>query len=193
MPIVDSIIFALDFKKKMKKLLKIVFAGSFALMLASCTSQSTVPSAKVEALLQAGEFTFMAERANPMGNDVVNILNSLPNTSSSQMLNLDYGYTLQIKKDEVKAELPYFGRMYTANMDPSKNSYRFTSKDFTFTENEGKNGSLMYNIVTKDLSNNAQLSLQVFKSGKAYLSVSSNDRQPISYDGYIKENLVVKK
>ncbi len=193
MPIVDSIIFALDFKKKMKKLLKIVFAGSFALMLASCTSQSTVPSAKVEALLQAGEFTFMAERANPMGNDVVNILNSLPNTSSSQMLNLDYGYTLQIKKDEVKAELPYFGRMYTANMDPSKNSYRFTSKDFTFTENDGKNGSLMYNIVTKDLSNNAQLSLQVFKSGKAYLSVSSNDRQPISYDGYIKENLVVKK
>lgn len=193
MPIVDSIIFALDFKKKMKNLLKIVFAGSFALMLASCTSQSTVPSAEVEALLQAGEFTFMAERANPMGNDVVNILNSLPNTSSSQMLNLDYGYTLQIKKDEVKAELPYFGRMYTANMDPSKNSYRFTSKDFTFTENDGKNGSLMYNIVTKDLSSNAQLSLQVFKSGKAYLSVSSNDRQPISYDGYIKENLVVKK
>lgn len=193
MPIVNSIIFALDFRKKMKNLLKIVFAGSFALMLASCTSQSTVPSAKVEALLQAGEFTFMAERANPMGNDVVNILNSLPNTSSSQMLNLDYGYTLQIKKDEVKAELPYFGRMYTANMDPSKNSYRFTSKDFTFTENDGKNGSLMYNIVTKDLSNNAQLSLQIFKSGKAYLSVSSNDRQPISYDGYIKENLVVKK
>lgn len=177
----------------MKNLCKIVCASLIMIVMNACSSAGNMPSQKVADLLQSGEFTFMAERANPTGGDVVNVLNSLPNSSSSRMLNLDYGYTLQIKQNVVKAELPYFGRMFTPSYDTSKNSYRFTSKDFTMEKIEGKKGSAVYNMTPKDLQNIRKINLEVFKNGKAYLSIDSNDRQPISYDGYIMANTPEKK
>jgi len=177
----------------MKNLIQIISAALILIFMNACTSASNIPSQKVTDLLQSDEFTFMAERANPTGGDVINVLNSLPNSSSSRMLNLDYGYTLQIKKNELKAELPYFGRMFNPSYDTSKNSYRFTSKDFSVLKAEGKKGSAVYSWAPKDLQNIRKINLEVFKNGKAYLSIDSNDRQPISYDGYIMENLPPKK
>jgi len=177
----------------MKNILKILMPAALMIVVNSCNTQSGIPSDKAALLVKSGEFAFMAERANPTGNDVVNILNALPNSSSSNVLNLDYGYTLVIKKDEIKAELPYFGRMYTPNFDTDKNSYRFTSKDFTLKETSGKKGSAVYTIQPKDLQNIRKIVLETFKNGKAYLSIEANDRQSISYDGYITENAAVKK
>lgn len=159
----------------------------------SCTSQSSVTPAHVSELLDKGEFTFMAERANPTSSDVVNIMNSLPTSTSSQILNLDYGYTMELKKNELTLTLPYFGRMYTPNYDNTKNSYRLTSKDFTIAHSSGKKGSTLYTILPKDQQNIRRIMLDVYKNGKAYLSIDANDRQGISYDGYIMEDVVAKK
>lgn len=176
----------------MKKLINILGAAVLIFM-NSCASTGNIPSEKVSSLLDSGEFTFMAQQANPTNYDVVNVMNSLPGTSSSRMLNLDYGYTIQIKKTELSVELPYFGRMYTPSYDTSKNSYRFTSKDYTINQEAGKKGSSVYTIVTKDQPNVRRIIMEVFRNGKAFVSVDSNDRQPISYDGYIMENVPVKK
>ena len=172
----------------MKNLFKII---SFALLMVvfnACSSTNTVASANITSLLKENEFTFMAQRANPKNSDVVNVLNSLPNSTSSRVLNLDYGYTLKITKNEISAELPYFGRMFTSNYDNTKNSYRFTSKDFTMNQKDGKKGSTIYQITTNDQQPPKRLILEVFPNGKAYLSIDSSDRQPISYDGYIQGN-----
>ena len=177
----------------MKNLFNITSVLLFSIAMMSCSTQSPVNSANVAALLQNEEFTFVAERANPTGSDVINIMNSLPGSSSGRLLNLDSGYTIEIKKDKMEVTLPYFGRMYTANMDPSKNSYRFTSTDYTMVRSEGKKGSAVFTINTKDQQNPAQIILQVYGTGKAYVSIDSNDRQPISYDGYVTENMAVKK
>ena len=83
--------------------------------------------------------------------------------------------------------------MFSPSFDNEKNSYRFTSKDFNITETMGKKGSMIYTIAPKDLQNVRAIILEVFKNGKAYLNIDGNDRQPISYDGYIMENLAVKK
>ena len=159
----------------------------------SCDTQSNVSSEKVTSLLQSTEFTFLAEHANPTSYEVVNVLNSLPNSSSSNILNLEYGYTVEIKKDEIKVDLPYFGTMYTPNFDSEKNSFRFTSKDFKINKTAGKKGSLIYSIQPKDQQNINNIILEVYKNGKAYLSIRANDRQSISYDGYIMANKTVKK
>lgn len=151
-----------------------------------CSTQNVMSSAQTTTLLQSGEFVFMAERANPSG-DMNAVLASLPNGGSSRLLTLDYGYTLRIKKEEIKAELPYFGRMYAANMDPSKNAFRFTSKDFTISATTGKKNTSIYTIVTKDQPTQIRFNLEVFPNGKAYLNADSNDRQPISYDGYVTQ------
>ena len=162
-------------------------------LLSSCTTQNVEKSAVVEALLQKSEFTFMAEHASPSNLDVVNVMNSITGGSSSRMLNLDSGYTIEIRSDELEVTLPYFGRMYQSSMDPSKNSYRFSSKDFTITNKEGKKGSSIFTIVTNDQQNTTTINIQVYKNGKAYVWIDSNDRQAISYDGYIMANTAVKK
>ena len=180
-------------KSQMKNLLKIFSIFSAVLFLNSCETQSNIAPEKVSNLLQTKEFTFMAEKANPTNYDVVKVLNSLPNSSASQILNLDSGYTLEIKKDEVIVQLPYFGRMYNPTYSTGKDSYRFTSKDFTISEVVGKKGSTIFTIIPKDQQNVRRMDLQVYMNGKAYLSVDSDDRQSISYDGYIMQNIPTKK
>lgn len=167
---------------------------SFVLLVMNfCTSKIGIAPERVNSLLESGEFTFMAERANPSSYEAVRAMNRLSSPGSSQILNLDYGYTLEIKKDTVTAVLPYFGRMYSANFDQDKNSYRFTSTDFSINEKAGKKGSAIYTILTNDQKSTTRMNLEIFKNGKAYLSISSNDRQPISYDGYLVENIKTKK
>jgi len=177
----------------MKKIINILSAAVLLFFLNSCATSGSIPTEKVAQLLQSGEFTFMAERANPSNYDVVNVMNSLPNSSSSRMLDLDYGYTIQLKKAELQVELPYFGRMYNPSYDTSKNSYRFTSKDYKVNQQEGKKGSTVYTIQTSDQPIIRRIIMEIFKNGKAYVSIDSNDRAPITYDGYIMENADPKK
>ena len=161
-------------------------------LLFSCTSQTYVEPKTLEGLINSNQFTFMAKRANPTNFDVINVMNSLPNNNSARMLDLDYGYDVVIKEKELEVTLPYFGRMYNPSYDSSKNSFRFTSKDFTITKNQNKKGNWIYNIIPKDAENVRNIYMEVFKNGNAYISIDANDRQPISYDGYIMKNEVKK-
>lgn len=175
------------------KNLSIYLAAFCLLFIMSCGSTSNIPKYQVNNLLSSGEFTFMAERANPTNYDVVNVMNSLPNSSSSRMLSLDYGYTVQIKKSEVQVELPYFGRSFTPSYDTTKSSYRFTSKDFNIDRKDGSKGSTVFTIVPNDQPNVQRISIEVYPQGKAYVAIVSNDRQGISYSGYIMANEQAKK
>lgn len=60
------------------------------------------------------------------------------------------------------------------------------------TEAAGKKGSKVYSIRTPDQPNILLMTLEVFKNGRADLYINASDRSPISYDGYITENLVNK-
>ncbi len=162
---------------------------AIAFVLSSCSSRIYVDEGTLQKLIASDEFTFMAERANPTNYDVVNVMNnSLPGATSSRILNLDYGYTVVVNPKKVEVQLPYFGRMFSPSYDTSKNSYRFTSEDFRIEKNEGKNGSTDYVIYPKDQQHIQRIIIQIQKNGKAYVSLDSNDRQPISYDGYLMKN-----
>lgn len=171
--------------------MKKIFLASFVfvlMILQSCASQNGLDPQLVEEILSKDQFTFMATKANPTSNDVNNIINSMPNVASARMLNLDYGYDVVIKEKEITVTLPYFGRMYTPSYDSSKNSYRFTSKDFSISKKQNKKGNWVYTIKPKDADGVKTLYLEVYKNGNANLSIDSNDRQPISYEGYIMKN-----
>lgn len=177
----------------MNNINKIIIAVLSLSLAISCSTANKVIPANITSMLNSHEFTFVAEHANPTNLDVINVMNSIPGGSSSRMLNLDSGYTVEIRKDKLDVTLPYFGRMYTSNMDHSKNSYRFTSKDFTVNKKQGKKRSSVFTIVTNDQQNIRTITMEVFVNGKAYVSIDSNDRQPISYDGYITENELTRK
>ena len=171
--------------------MKKIFLASFLfllLLVQSCSTQNGMDPKSVEEILSTDQFTFMATRANPTNNDVMNVINSLPNSSPSRMLNLDYGYDVVIKEKEITVTLPYFGRLYNPSYDSSKNSYRFTSKDFSINKKQNKKGNWVYTISPKDQNNIKVIYLEIFKNGAAFVSIDSSDRQAISYDGYIMKN-----
>ena len=176
----------------MKNFITIISSFLLLIFINSCGSQSNISPANVQNLLDKGEFTFMAEHANPTNYDVINVMNSLPNGSASRMLTLDSGYTIQLKKDEVEVTLPYFGRMYTSSMK-GDNSFRFTSKEFTVNRSVGSKGSSVFTVLPTDQKEVSRIVIEVFKNGKTYVSIQATDRQPISYDGYIMDNMMPKE
>jgi len=176
----------------MKKFINIISLSVLILFFQSCSAQSAGDSQMVNTLVSSEEFTFHAERANPMNYDVINALNSIPNNPSTRILQLDSGmYTIEIKKDKMEVVLPYFGRAFNSNYGKD-NSYRFTSKDYTVTKSQSKKGNWIFKIKPNDVNNVSDINIEVYKNGKAFTSVRSNDRQPITYDGYISKNEEVK-
>lgn len=143
----------------------------------------------VDALVNSQEFTFHAERANPTNYDVINVMNSMPNSTSTRILQLNGDYTIEVKNNNLEVVLPYFGRLFNPTYgNTSNNSYRFTSKDFTLSKMQNKKGNWIVKIKPNDVNNVDEINIEIYKNGKAFTSVRSNDRQPITYDGFISRN-----
>ncbi|KIC62426.1 DUF4251 domain-containing protein [Chryseobacterium taiwanense] len=174
----------------MKKYISILYMLGFLFIFQSCSSQTGMDTQTVTALVNSQDFSFHAERANPTNYDVINVMNSMPNSTSTRILNLTDGYySIDIKGDKLESVLPYFGRVFNPSYgNNEKNSYRFTSKDFTVTKSQNKKGTWIVRIKPKDVSNVDEIVMEVYKNGKAFTSIKGNDRQPISYDGYISKN-----
>ncbi|KMQ66798.1 hypothetical protein ACM46_04660 [Chryseobacterium angstadtii] len=172
----------------MKKYISFIFIFGFLFFFQSCSSQTSLDSKTVDALVNSDEFTFYAQRANPMNYDVINVMGSLPNAPAARMLQLDGSYTIELKKNNLDVALPYFGRLFNASYNTADNSYRFTSKDFTIKKSQNKKGNWTLKIKPNDVRNVDEINIEVFKNGKAFVSMRSNDRQPITYDGYVSKN-----
>lgn len=178
----------------MKKYISLIFIFGFLFFFQSCSSQGSLDSKTVDALVNSEEFTFYAQRANPMNYEVINVMGSIQNAPSARMLQLDgENYTIELKKNNLEVVLPYFGRLYNASYNTANNSYRFTSKDFTVTKSQNKKGNWTVKIKPADVGNVDEINVEVFKNGKAFVSMRSNDRQPITYDGYVSKNEETQK
>jgi hypothetical protein len=96
-------------------------------------------------------------------------------------------YDLTISGDTMISYLPYFGRSYSAPVDPSEGGINFTSTDFTYEIKPKKKGGWDILIKPKNVRSAQQLSLFISDNGYASLQVISNNRQPISFSGHIRE------
>ncbi|MDR7793612.1 DUF4251 domain-containing protein [Riemerella anatipestifer] len=166
----------------MKRVIILLLTG---LSLISCQTQYGINENKVQSYIDKNEFTVMAKRALPNNYDVINIAQSFP-TVGSRMFELDYGYAVTLKKDSLSVNLPYFGRMFNTSLDPSKNSFNTETKDFKLSKNKTKKG-YTYHFSLSHPENMSDIYIDILKNGKAYISINSRDRQPISYDGYLVE------
>ncbi|SDJ72166.1 DUF4251 domain-containing protein [Chryseobacterium jejuense] len=176
----------------MKKYISILMIFGLLFSFQSCASQGSSDPTIVNALVDSQEFTFYAQKANPTNYDVINVMNSMPNSTSTRMLNLNTGdYTIEVNKNTVDVVLPYFGRLFTPSFgNTDKNGYRFTSKDFVINKSQNKKGTWTVKIQPKDVSTVEEINIEIFKNGKAFVSMKSNDRQPITYDGYVSKSEV---
>ena len=97
------------------------------------------------------------------------------------------GYDLVVSPDTVNSYLPYFGRAYSAPMNPSDGGFQFISQQFEYSSTPGNKGGWDIVIKPQDVRDVQQFSLSVSENGYASLQVTSTNRQPISYNGIITE------
>ncbi len=168
------------------KMKSLVLIFSIALLTISCGSQTYLDPTSLSSVVQNKEFDFNATKAFPTNYDVINVMNSMPGSTGTRILNLDPGNGFNLKKDLFSVSLPYFGRAFNASPgDANNGGIRFESKEFTVKQASTKKGNTLFVISPRDQRENYVFNLEVFKNGSAFLSVNSNNRQPISFDGHL--------
>jgi len=125
---------------------------------------------QIKRIIEAQNYVFKAQTA-------------LPTSGATRQLTSDYD--LRISKDTILSDLPYFGRAFTAPLNPSEGPLRFTSTDFKYSVADRKKGGWNVTITPKDVQDPKQISMSIFDNGTASVVVTSYNRQPISFNGYV--------
>ncbi|MDQ3843821.1 MAG: DUF4251 domain-containing protein [Bacteroidota bacterium] len=162
------------------KAIKSLFYKLFLLTLLILCAQMNVQAqneekdkeAAVKAMVEARDYVFKAQIALPMGGSTVQLTSD---------------FDMRVTKNEIVTYLPYYGRAYSAPINPGEGGIRFTSTNFDYKVQEKKKRGWTIIIQPKDARDVRQLTLSISRSGYANLQVNSNNRQPISFTGYIAE------
>lgn len=139
--------------------------------LTSAQSKGDDKKAAITNLINSQSYVFIAQSSMP------------PGPSPDRQLNGNYDLT--VTKDSVISYLPYFGRAYTAPMDPTKGGIQFTSTKFDYKVTEKKKGGWTIVIKPHDTQEANQLILNVSSAGYTTLQVIGVNRQPITFNGVV--------
>lgn len=146
-----------------------------SLTMIQCSSTKSTTSLErevVEEMINNQSFIFVAERMNPL-------------RGRSRILNSRYD--VRVNNDSLVSYLPYFGRAYSAPIDPTNVGTQFTSTKFTWQVKADKNNRWQVSLTPKDAPSIQELSFTIFDNGRASLSISSTSKDQISYEGYLKK------
>lgn len=107
--------------------------------------------------------------------------------ASGRTKQLTTSYSIIINNDSIVSDLPYFGRAYSAPIGTADVGLSFTSTNFEYTVSQNKKSGWDISIKLKDQQDVKQLWFTVFDNGTATLNVNSNNREAISFTGFIKD------
>jgi Domain of unknown function (DUF4251) len=148
---------------------KILLSAFFAsVCLIGVRAQDNESATKL--IVESGQFIFHAQTAMPM-------------SGTSRQLTSEYD--LKVSKDAVVSYLPFFGRAYSLPYGTTDGGFNFTSRKFDYSVSQRRKGGWQINIKPKDVADFREFSLLLSKTGYGTLQVVSNNRQPISFTGYI--------
>ena len=123
-------------------------------------------------MLETKNFIFKAQTVNPQ---------------RGRLRQLTSEYDVVVTNDTVIAFLPYFGRAYSAPINPSEGGIKFTSGKFGYSVAAGKKKSWTLKIKPDDIKDVQDLYFTIFDNKKATLLVNSLNRESILFNGYIIE------
>jgi hypothetical protein len=110
---------------------------------------------------------------------------ALPTSGRSRQLTSDY--SLRVVSDSLVSNLPFYGRAYSVPYGSGDGGFNFTSTKFEYTASPGKKKGWNISIKPKDVTDFREFSLSLSDNGYGTLQALSNNRQPISFTGYITE------
>jgi hypothetical protein len=128
---------------------------------------------KVLAVIESGKFEFVARKANPQGGRQIDLTTN-PNY-------------LRVRGNSGEAAMPYFGRAFSGGYGTSGGiEFNGEFKEYNTEKNDAKfKVVIVFNI--KGENDTYKGTLTVTGVENASLSISSNNKQVISYYGYIKQ------
>lgn len=155
----------------MKQLKNILIKSLFALFIFSAVNVQAqeLDRATVQELVNSKNFVFKVQTVSPM-------------TGGARQITSDYD--VRLLGDSLVSYLPYFGRAYSAAYGEG-GGFNFTSTSFEYKTKARKKGGWEISVEPKDTRDVRQMSFTISENGYASLLVTSNNRQPISYHGYI--------
>lgn len=135
---------------------------------------------EVKRLVASNNFVFKADFVIPMSAVTPMPLNTLR-------------YDVTLNDGKLDVFLPYFGRAYAAPRDQNgAGGIKLTTSDYDYTSVPNKKGGWDITIKPKKTTINTAgdiqlMKLTVAKDGYAWLYVTSINRQPITFNGFIEE------
>ena len=150
---------------------KVMITLSVVLFSLTISVAQELDKAIVEKAVSSKQFVFKARTVLPM-------------RGSSRTLTSDYEVSLL--GDSIISHLPYFGRVYNTTYGGS-GGVEFTSTKFDYKSKLRKKGGWDVTIETKDVKDKQELIFYISETGYATLQVNDNNREPISFNGYIVE------
>lgn len=127
---------------------------------------------QVAILVDSKEFVFQPNSVTPLGGRSI-ILN-------------DVSYRMEFHPDLIKSYLPFFGRGYSGiGYGGDNGGIEFDGKPTVYTIEKTKKAYII-RVNVRGQHDSYTIMLSVYFEGNAYLSVNSNNRSSISYDGEIK-------
>jgi hypothetical protein len=165
------------YMKTLRNILILVLTVSIGIGVASAQTTKKEKQAAKEAAIkksvEAKHYTFVATYM-------------LPQRGGAKSLTSEYD--LRITKDSLIAFLPYYGRVYyDAPYGGADGGIKFTSTKFNYEVKDKKKGGWEITIKTTDVKNTDRLLLNISADGYASLSVTSTNRDFITFDGYLKD------
>jgi hypothetical protein len=158
---------------------KRIFSVLLAMLVAITLKAQSKDAAVNQRIIETKNYVFVAQTASPQrGRDV----------------HLTSRYDLVVAGDSIVCDLPYYGRAYSAPINPSEGGIHFASakSDYSVSANTKKK-KWTITIKPKDVSGVDELTLEIFDNGSASLHATLRDRQSISFNGYIEEGKGVTK
>lgn len=92
-------------------------------------------------------------------------------------------FFLELKGDTVRSYLPYFGQAYQAPMMSPSQGLNFETKARSIKVSQPKNSLSRIEIDMRTDEDTYTYVIELYDSGKAYIHVRSQHRDPISFDG----------
>ena len=91
-------------------------------------------------------------------------------------------YSLSVDKETAVSRLPYFGRAYSIPYGGGDGlNFEESLSDYSMTKGKKERNEIKFSVRTSE--DTFDFNITVYPEGEAYVSIISNNRQPISYTG----------
>jgi hypothetical protein len=162
-------------KRKLTQLILLVLIGSIPVIAQTTDRKAEKEKKRIEkekeisALVESKTFEFRADRAIPTGYKSVNLTTN-PNF-------------VKFTPDLIVSEMPFFGRAYSASYGGDA-GLKFEGKPEKYTV-EKKKKSYEIEAKVRTTNDSFTINLSVSFEGSANMTISSNNRTTISYNGEV--------